>query len=150
MAMTYQNFASLGVNLNRQKYGPLDISAVFNSEADLKYYLSKGAFTEGVSEYWYKNENEKIVPYPYEGQIISTVFGEEVKTYVLALDATGNFKLKSISQDLSLLLHFTASADDPNTGILKMHLAQNDESIVQFYQPAGPDEPGVLSFYSEI
>ena len=52
MAMTYQNFASLGVNLNRQKYGPLYISNVFTSAADLKYYLTKGTFTEGVSEYW--------------------------------------------------------------------------------------------------
>ena len=27
----YQGFATLGVNLNRQKYGPLDISNVFTS-----------------------------------------------------------------------------------------------------------------------
>ena len=38
MAMNYQNFASLGVNLNRQKYGPLDISNVFTSANDLQYY----------------------------------------------------------------------------------------------------------------
>ena len=40
MAFEYQNFASLSVNLNRQKYGPLDISNVFTSQADLNYYLS--------------------------------------------------------------------------------------------------------------
>jgi hypothetical protein len=51
MAFEYQGFATLGVNLNRQKYGPLDISNVFTSEADFKYYLTKGTFTEGVSEY---------------------------------------------------------------------------------------------------
>ena len=78
MAMTYQNFASLGVNLNRQKYGPLDISNVFTSEADLKYYLSKGTFTEGVSEYWYKSADSKVVPYPYEGQVIATVIDGEI------------------------------------------------------------------------
>ena len=96
MAMTYQNFASLGVNLNRQKYGPLDISNVFTSAADLKYYLTKGTFTEGVSEYWYKNANEKIVPYPYEGQVLATVIDGVVEVYVLALDADGNFETREI------------------------------------------------------
>lgn len=96
MAMTYQNFASLGVNLNRQKYGPLDISNVFTSAADLKYYLSKGTFTEGVSEYWYKNANEKIVPYPYEGQVLATVIDGVVSVYALSLDAEGNFQTQEI------------------------------------------------------
>ena len=96
MAMAYQNFASLGVNLNRQKYGPLDISNVFTSAADLKYYLTKGTFTEGVSEYWYKNANEKIVPYPYEGQVLATVIDGVVSVYALSLDAEGNFQTQEI------------------------------------------------------
>ena len=96
MAMTYQNFASLGVNLNRQKYGPLDISNVFTSEADLKYYLTKGAFTTGVSEYWYKSASEKVVPYPYEGQVLATVIDGVVNVYVLSLDAEGNFQTQEI------------------------------------------------------
>ena len=100
MAMTYQNFASLGVNLNRQKYGPLDISSVFTTEADLKYYLSKGTYTEGVSTYWYKNVNEKIVPYPYEGQVIATAINDDVKVYVLRLDAEGNFEAKAIEPEV--------------------------------------------------
>lgn len=100
MAMTYQNFASLGVNLNRQKYGPLDISSVFTSAADLKYYLTKGAFTEGVSEYWYKNANEKVVPYPYEGQVLATVIDGDTKVYVLRLDAEGNFEAKAIEPEV--------------------------------------------------
>lgn len=97
MAMTYQNFASLGVNLNRQKYGPLDISNVFTSENDLKYYLSKGAHTEGVSAYWYKNSSEKIVPYPYEGQVLATVIDGVVNVYTLSLDAEGNFQTQEIA-----------------------------------------------------
>jgi hypothetical protein len=97
MAMTYQNFASLGVNLNRQKYGPLDISNVFTSENDLKYYLTKGAHTEGVSEYWYKNANEKVVPYPYEGQVLATVINGVVNVYALALDADGAFVTQEIA-----------------------------------------------------
>jgi len=95
--MNYQNFASLGVNLNRQKYGPLDISNVFTSAADLKYYLTKGTFTEGVSEYWYKNANEKIVPYPYEGQVLATVIDGVVEVFVLAFDAEGNFETREIA-----------------------------------------------------
>jgi hypothetical protein len=97
MAMTYQNFASLGVNLNRQKYGPLDISNVFTSAADLKYYLTKGAYTEGVSEYWYKSANEKVVPYPYEGQVLATVIDGVVSVYALALNENGEFITQEIA-----------------------------------------------------
>lgn len=92
MAFNYQNFASLGVNLNRQNYGPLDISNVFTSEADLKYYLSKGNFTEGVSEYW-----SKIVPYPYEGQVLATVIDNIVNVFVLALDENDEFITQEIA-----------------------------------------------------
>ena len=73
MSFEYQGFATLGVNLNRQKYGPLDISNVFTSLADLNYYISKGAVTEGVSTYWYKSADDKVVPYPYAGQVIALV-----------------------------------------------------------------------------
>ena len=96
MAMTYQNFASLGVNLNRQKYGPLDISNVFTSEADLRYYLTKGAVVEGVSEYWYKSASEKVVPYPYEGQVLATVIDGVVSVFALALDLNGDFVTQEI------------------------------------------------------
>lgn len=73
MSFEYQGFATLGVNLNRQKYGPLDISNVFTSIADLNYYITKGAVTEGVSTYWYKSAEDKVVPYPYAGQVIALV-----------------------------------------------------------------------------
>ena len=53
MAFEYQGYATLGVNLNRQKYGPLDVSTVFTSVADLTYYTSKGSVKmEGLSSYW--------------------------------------------------------------------------------------------------
>lgn len=111
MAFEYQNFASLGVNLNRQKYGPLDISAVFNTEADLQYYLTKGAHTEGVSDYWYKLKRDdegnivykdgvaevdsKVVPYPYEGQVIATAIDGVVSVFALALE-NGQFVTQEI------------------------------------------------------
>lgn len=91
MAYTYQNFASLGVNLNRQKYGALDISSVFTSEADLKYYLSKGAETTGVSQYWLD-----VTPYPYAGQVLATVIDGEVAVYVLAEKSDGTFETAEV------------------------------------------------------
>lgn len=86
MNYTYQNFASLGVNLNRQSYGSLDISQVFNSRADLNYYISKGTVTEGVSEYW-----QGIVPYPYNGQMLALVEENDVHFYGLKENAEGTF-----------------------------------------------------------
>jgi uncharacterized coiled-coil protein SlyX len=100
MAFEYQGFATLGVNLNRQKYGPLDISNVFTSENDLKYYLTKGAYIEGVSKYWYESADKKVVPYPYEGQVLATVIDGIVKVYVLSLDAEDNFQAKAIEPDV--------------------------------------------------
>lgn len=96
MAFEYQGFATLGVNLNRQKYGPLDISNVFNSQGDLDYYLSKGTNIENVSEYWYKSETEKVVPYPYAGQIVALVENGKVNVYVLEEKEDGTFKTAEI------------------------------------------------------
>ncbi len=85
MSYEYQKFASLPVNLNRQAYGALDISQVFTSENDLKYYVSKGAYTTEVSEYWFKSADEKVVPYPYAGQYLALVDNEtrKVTAYIL-------------------------------------------------------------------
>lgn len=92
MAMEYQGFATLGVNLNRQKYGPLDVSTVFISVADLTYYISKGTVvTDEVSSYW-----KKIVPYPYAGQIVSLVLDKEVSVYKLVENENGTFDTKPI------------------------------------------------------
>ena len=131
MAMTYQNFASLGVNLNRQKYGPLDISNVFTSAADLKYYLTKGTFTEGVSDYWYKSATDKVVPYPYEGQVLATVIDGVVNVYSIALDAEGNF----ITQEIG------AKVEVDGTTIVKD--ADGKLSIVA---PVNPDEKKTYNF----
>ena len=131
MAMNYQNFASLGVNLNRQKYGPLDISNVFTSAADLKYYLTKGAFTQGVSEYWYKNANEKIVPYPYEGQVLATVIDGVVEVFVLALDEAGNFETREIAGKIEV----------DGTTIVK-----DAEGKLSIVAPVDPDDKKTYNF----
>ena len=131
MAMTYQNFASLGVNLNRQKYGPLDISNVFTSAADLQYYLTKGAHTEGVSEYWYKNANEKVVPYPYEGQVLATVIDGVVNVYALSLDAEGNFQTQEIAAKIEV---------DGKT------IVKDADGKLSIVAPANPDSAKTYNF----
>ena len=98
MAFEYQNYASLGINLNRQKYGPLDISSVFKSTADLNYYITKGAFTENVSQYWLG-----VVPYPYEGQLVSLIENGAVKIFKLVADGD-NFKTEEITAGANLEL----------------------------------------------
>lgn len=92
MAFEYQGFATLGVNLNRQKYGPLDVSTVFISVADLNYYASKGTVVSSdVSSYW-----KNIVPYPYAGQIVSLVVDKDVSVYKLVENDTGTFDALAI------------------------------------------------------
>ena len=112
MAFEYQGFATLGVNLNRQKYGPLDISNVFNSQGDLNYYLSKGANIESVSEYWYKSETEKVVPYPYAGQIVALVENGKVNVYVLEENPDGTFKTAEIGGTVLVDDSSISSADN--------------------------------------
>lgn len=59
----YQGVATLGVNLNRQKYGPLDVSSVLLTKDALDWYIlgSKDNAPEG----WTGG-----TPYPYPGQLI--------------------------------------------------------------------------------
>lgn len=98
MSFEYQNFATLGVNLNRQKYGPLDISSVFSSQKDLNYYLSKGALTDGVSSYWLDT-----VPYPYAGQVVALVNKDKtVQVFVVIEDENGTFKTSDIGAKVDL------------------------------------------------
>ncbi|HKM28495.1 MAG TPA: hypothetical protein VJY37_02320 [Anaerovoracaceae bacterium] len=61
--MKYEGVATLGVNLNRQKYGPLDVSSVLLTLNDLKAYCTGDA--SAMSEGWTGG-----TPYPYPGQII--------------------------------------------------------------------------------
>ena len=86
MALNYQNYASLGVNLNRQLSGPLDISTVFNSQIDLTYYLTGGTGDKtGVSEYW----TSLPATYPYAGQIVALATDAGVSVLVIKESASG-------------------------------------------------------------
>lgn len=103
MSFEYQGFATLGVNLNRQKYGPLDISNVFISEQDLNYYLSKGAIVDGVSDYWLE-----IVPYPYAGQIVALVNADRsVQVFVLGEKEDGTFETLEVGANVDLSQYST-------------------------------------------
>ena len=62
----YEGIATLGVNLNRQKYGPLDVSSVLLTENDLIAYVAGDE--KSMSSGWTGG-----VPYPYPGQIIVTL-----------------------------------------------------------------------------
>lgn len=98
MALNYQNYASLGVNLNRQLSGPLDISTVFNSQVDLNYYLTGGTGDKtGVSEYW----TSLPATYPYAGQIVALATDAGVSVLVIKESASG-FVTEPISAETAV------------------------------------------------
>ena len=98
MALNYQNYASLGVNLNRQLSGPLDISTVFNSQADLTYYLTGGTGDKtGVSEYW----TSLPATYPYAGQIVALATDAGVSVLVIKESESG-FVTEPISAETAV------------------------------------------------
>ena len=108
MAYEYQNFASLGVNLNRQAYGALDISAVFKTEADLTWYMTYGKESSKPTG-WEKVE----APYPYEGQIVSLVPDTgAVTVYVLEAEKNEGGEIQSYDDGKVKLVKKTLSIAD--------------------------------------
>lgn len=75
----YQGVATLGVNLNRQKYGPLDVSSVLLTLADLNWYIQGSA--DNAPSGWTGG-----TPYPYPGQLIVVL--ENNTVYQLYADET--------------------------------------------------------------
>ena len=129
----YQNYSSLGVNLNRQKYGPLDISSVFASQADLTYYLAKGAVTANVSAYWLG-----VVPYPYEGQIVALVTNEGATAYIIT-----QWNAETSEYDVEPVGSGTVTVDDASVevdsnGEIKL---KNYGDHYYHYVPAHDDVP---------
>lgn len=137
MAYDYQGFASLSVNLNRQKYGALDISQVFTKRADLDYYTSKGAVTEGVSDYWLA-----VTPYPYAGQYLALVNNEtrEVTAYILVEKEDGTFATNEVGK--------TPIGDDKSIEVVDGKI-----SIVGFNEATAGQQPrigtdGTIEWYT--
>ena len=80
-SFSYEGHANLGVNLNRQKNAPLDVSCEYSSVKDMLYYVTEGRYPAngtGVS-----TEVKDMKKYPYLGQIIALVNPEteEVALY---------------------------------------------------------------------
>lgn len=93
----YQAVASLNVNLNRQAYGPLDVSQVLKSQADLDYYRSGGILSADAKTY-------PQVPYPYAGQVVSLVDNNSGSVTVFKLvpnASTGYFDAVQIDARIS-------------------------------------------------
>lgn len=126
MAFEYQSYATLGVNLNRQKYGPLDVSTVFISVADLNYYTSKGTnVSSEVSSYW-----RNVVPYPYAGQIVSLVVNKNVSVYKLVEKEDGTFETVEIGQGGSADLTNYATKDEVKEMIDAIELPEGSSDMV--------------------
>lgn len=81
--MKYEGVATLGVNLNRQKYGPLDVSSVLLTTDDLNAYCAGNA--SAMSSGWTGG-----TPYPYPGQIIVVLSNNTV--YQLKEEVDGSVK----------------------------------------------------------
>ena len=80
-SFSYEGHANLGVNLNRQKNAPLDISCEYSSVKDMLYYVTEGRFPAngaGVSA-----AVKDMKKYPYLGQVVALVNPEteEVALY---------------------------------------------------------------------
>ena len=70
----YVGYATLGVNLNRQKNADLDVSSTYTSKEDACYYVTEGRYPvdgAGVTQ-----DIKDMVKYPYLGQIIKIVNSE--------------------------------------------------------------------------
>ena len=70
----YVGYATLGVNLNRQKNADLDVSSTYTSKEDACYYVTEGRYPvdgAGVTQ-----DVKDMVKYPYLGQIIKIVNSE--------------------------------------------------------------------------
>lgn len=132
MSFNYQNFATLGVNLNRQKYGPLDISNVFTSRADLNYYISKGAEKTSVSDYWLS-----IVPYPYAGQYVALVdsISRAVQPYILVEKEDGTFEAAEISGTDTNTTYALTVTEDAQEGVsgIKITFTPSDGAASEYF-----------------
>lgn len=89
-----QNFAALGVNLSRGKYGPLDVSSVFYSLDTFKWYLKYSTKApEGDGSARPAEVGADFTPRPYEGQIIAVSNNNVIDIYVLGPE------LKSVNSE---------------------------------------------------
>ena len=104
-SFSYEGHANLGVNLNRQKNAPLDISCEYSSVKDMLYYVTEGRFPAngtGVSA-----AVKDMKKYPYLGQVIALVNPEteEVSLYYVK---TAEYDPKLTTDDAMFTHYFEA------------------------------------------
>lgn len=126
-SFSYEGHANLGVNLNRQKNAPLDVSCEYSSVKDMLYYVTEGRYPAngtGVS-----NEVKDMKKYPYLGQIIALV-NPETEEVALYYVKTAEYN-DTLATDEAMFEHYFEAVGRATLG--------DDVTIVR------NEETGVLS-----
>lgn len=144
--------SNLGVNLNRQKYAPLDGSSVFNSIADFEYYIKKGAFDQelietaplsvGISNYVVNI----MTQYPYVGQVVSIVDNatSSVSVYKITDVATCQY------EQIDAATVYTTEATPTISSTIDENLKITSELVLSSIQPKHIDQTEVWCFDSNF
>ena len=104
-SFSYEGHANLGVNLNRQKNAPLDISCEYSSVKDMLYYVTEGRFPAngtGVSA-----AVKDMKKYPYLGQVIALV-NPETEEVALYYVKTAEYDATLVTDDAMFEHYFEA------------------------------------------
>ena len=136
--MRYEGVATLGVNLNRQKYGPLDVSSVLLTLNDLKAYCAGNA--SAMSEGWTGG-----TPYPYPGQIIVVL--EDNTAYQL-YDENDVVKYRKMI-DLSVFYNKTEIDEMLSNVSVDMSDYYTKEQIDNLLQSVEPPEVDLGEYYTK-
>ena len=126
-SFSYEGHANLGVNLNRQKNAPLDVSCEYSSVKDMLYYVTEGRYPAngtGVS-----TEVKDMKKYPYLGQIIALV-NPETEEVALYYVKTAEYN-DTLATDEAMFEHYFEAVGRATLG--------DDVTIVR------NEETGVLS-----
>lgn len=136
--MRYEGVATLGVNLNRQKYGPLDVSSVLLTLNDLNAYCAGNA--SAMSEGWTGG-----TPYPYPGQIIVVL--EDNTAYQL-YDENDVIKYRKMI-DLSVFYNKTEIDEMLSNVSVDMSDYYTKEQINNLLQSVEPPEVDLGEYYTK-
>lgn len=137
--MKYEGVATLGVNLNRQKYGPLDVSSVLLTLNDLTAYCAGDA--SAMSEGWTGG-----TPYPYPGQIIVVL--ENNTVYQLKEEQDGSVKPYTL---INLSDYYSKSQIDEMFANVSVDMSDyyTKEQIDNLLASVKPPEVDLSNYYTK-
>lgn len=137
--MKYEGVATLGVNLNRQKYGPLDVSSVLLTLNDLNAYCAGNA--SAMSEGWTGG-----TPYPYPGQIIVVL--ENNTVYQLKEEQDGSVKPYTL---INLSDYYSKSQIDEMFANVSVDMSDyyTKEQIDNLLASVKPPEVDLSNYYTK-